>query len=169
MLVTPGRQRLAADLRWLFTAADGEMGLRSNFSGMVASLEGGGHSAPSSFDPDDRKLQAALRSRRIRRSLDMVPDWARVVLGVVYRHPTGGESALICALSSTVAEHRRSGTKRGVADWLERTSTSKSAGRRLLYVKLRMEATELVEKALDLYAGARSELAAGRARQETSA
>lgn len=169
MIVKPSLQRWAADLRWLFTAADGELGLRSNFQGMVASLESGGRtSGRSDYDVTPQQIHAATRARTICQALEQMPVWARVVLGIAYRR-NDGEAALMCALSSTTLEHRRSRTKREPRDWLERTRRSRSNQRRLMYAKLRHEATDLVEEALDLYAQARSELARGRAAQETSA
>lgn len=157
MMFTLSQQRWAADLRWLFHSADGAMGLKSNFAGMMASLEGG-HSARTVYDVDDRQLQAAERSRRIRRALELTPDWARVVLGVLFRRPEDGETALICALSSTAEEHRRSRTRRQLEDWLERTRTSSSAARRMLYVRLSDEASRVAGEALGLYAKAYSSL-----------
>jgi hypothetical protein len=158
MTFTLSQQRWVADIRWLFHSADGAMGLKSNFSGMMASLEGGGHSARSSYDLDDRRLQAAERARHIRRALELTPDWARVVLGVLFRQTDDGEAALICALSTAVAEHKRSRTRRQLVDWLERTRCSSSNARRQLYVRLSMEASSVAGEALGLYAKAYNSL-----------
>jgi hypothetical protein len=161
MFLTPARQRWAADLRWLFSESDGELGLRSNFGALVAGLEGGGHSASVSHEVSDRVMESAERARTIRRALESVPDWARVVLGVAFRR-ADGELALMAALTSAALEHRRSRTKRPIQEWLAKTRDNKSKERRRLYVQLRMEATDVVEVALDLYARAAREVGGGR-------
>lgn len=157
MIFLPSQHRWVADIRWLFHSADGALGLRSNFAGMVASLEGGGYSARTSYDVDEHRLQAAERARRIRRALELTPDWARVVVGVLCRTPDG-ETALLCALTSTAEEHRRSRTKRQLADWLEKTRCSGSPARRKLYIRLEMEAARVAGEALGLYAKAYNSL-----------
>lgn len=153
MLLTPGRQRWAADLRWLYSESAGELGLRSNFGALVAGLEGGGHSARVSHEVSDRVMEAAERARTIRRTLESIPVWAQVVLGVAFRREDG-ELVLMAALSSAVREHHRSRTKRPIQEWLEKTRENTSGARRLLFAQLRSEVTDLTEEALDLYARA---------------
>lgn len=165
MLLTPVHQRWAADLRWLFSEADGEMGLRSNFGALVAGLEGGGHSARVCHDVADRTMEAAERARTIRRALEDVPVWARVVLGVAFRR-ADGELALMAALTSAASEHRRSRTKRPIQEWLAKTRDNKSRERRLLYARLRSEASDVVEEALDLFARAMRGVADGDVRHD---
>lgn len=161
MFLTPARQRWAADLRWLFSESDGELGLRSNFGALVAGLEGGGHSARVSHEVSDRVMESAERARTIRKTLEAIPAWARVVLGVTFRR-ADGELALMAALSSAVLEHKRSRTKRAVGDWLQRLRDNTSGAKRLVFEQLRNEATDLAEEALDLYARAAREVGGGR-------
>lgn len=157
MILPPKMQRWAADIRWFFHSADGAMGLKSNFMGMVASLEGGGPSSRVAYEVDDRRLVAAERARLISRALELTPGWARVVIGLLCR-TTDGEDVLLGALISTTTEHRRSRTKRPVKEWLERTRCSSSAARRMVYIRLDMEAAHVAGEALGLYAKAYNSL-----------
>lgn len=137
------------------------MGLRSNFSGMVASLEGGGFVPSPTHEVDERKLRAAERARNIITALDAVPVWARVVLGVAYRH-ADGEAKLIGALCSTNNEHKRSKSKRQLHDWLERQRLAKDSEKRRAYVRLREEARALLCRAVQVFGRVGLELARRR-------
>jgi hypothetical protein len=65
--------RVEAELRWYFTEADGDMGLRSLFPAMVARLEVGGRTGGRPItEMDDRWLLAASRARRISRALELL-------------------------------------------------------------------------------------------------
>lgn len=165
MLHWPSHERHAADLRWYFRDSPGELGLRSNFGGMVASLEGGGWTPKPTHEVEERRLQAAERARRVLRALEGCPVWARVVLSIAYRY-ADGEQRLIGALSAAAQEHRRSRTKRSLADWLERMRKSKEPLRRKLYSDLRLNMLGLLEEALESYTSVVSTLAARRRRPQ---
>lgn len=155
MFLTPARERWAADLRWLFRESAGAIGQRSNFGAMVASLESGrgGGQGRTSYDVDDRALQAAERVRHIGRTLDGLPVWARVVLALAYR-AEDGELRLVGALTSTADRYRRSSTKHPVSAWLQKTRDSQAETRRRIWAMLRAEAADLLGEAVDLYAAA---------------
>jgi hypothetical protein len=158
MLISAAYERIAADLRWVFRDSEGELGLKSNFGGMIASLEGGGWTPKPTHEVDERRLQAAERRRRILEVLDAIPVWARVVLSITYRY-ADGENLLVGILTVTAQEHRRSRTVRSLADWLERIRLSKDPGRRRTYSQLRLAAADLLCCAFDSYTDAAHELA----------
>ena len=157
MLIGSANERAAADLRWLFRDSEGALGLRSNFGGMIASLEGGGWTPKPTHEVDERVLQAAERRRKLLDILEEVPVWARVVLSGAYRY-SDGENRLLGILSSAAQEYRRSKTRRGIADWIERIRLSKDQARRRTYAQLRLEATELLCEAFAAYYEAAREL-----------
>lgn len=165
MLHWPTHERHAADLRFFFRDAAGAMGLRSNFGGMVASLEGGGFHPKPNHEVADHVLFAAERARRVLRVLEACPVWARVVLSIAYRH-ADGEQRLMGALTAASQEHRRSRTKRTLQDWLERMRKSKEPLRRKLYSDLRLNMLALLEEALESYTSAVGTLAAKRRRPQ---
>ncbi|MFN7133513.1 MAG: hypothetical protein ACK4N5_15660, partial [Myxococcales bacterium] len=66
---------MESELRWVFTEADGDIGLRSNFGAMVGLLEIGarsGSSQPLAYEIDPQRIEAAAAERRIRRALDAI-------------------------------------------------------------------------------------------------
>ena len=161
MLIGAAYERIASDLRWLFRDSHGELGLKSNFAGMIASLEGGGWKPKPTHELDERRLQAAERARRLLETLDTVPVWARVALAITYRY-SDGETRLLGALTLAAQEHRRSRTRRPLEDWLERMRLSKDPARRRLYSQIRIAATDLLNRAFDEYHDASRSLAARR-------
>lgn len=148
--MTPQYERSASDLRFYFRDAAAAMGLRSNFGAMIASLEGGGWTPKPTHEVADYRLEAARRAREIHDVLELTPDWARVVLGVAFRHHDGSELLLGGTLLA-VDYHRRSKTKRELRDWVERCRVSKDAKRNRLWVELRQNADAILEEALDEY------------------
>jgi hypothetical protein len=164
MYVGNAGERIAADLRFFFRDAAGAIGLKSNFGGMVASLEGGGFNPRHTYEVDERKLQAAERARKISAVLDEL-GWERVVLGVAYKYPDGDER-LIGILATTKAEYKRSRTKRDLRDWLDRLRQNKDSGRRFTFALLRDEALQLLTRALDEYSRVSNRLNTARRRRE---
>lgn len=143
-------QEASADLRWYFRDSAGAMGLRSNFGGMVAQLEGGGFHQRAGYEADQRALEAAERAREIRKALDASPVWAQVVLRIAYRL-MDGERRLIGITTSAALAHARSRSKRELGEWLEKCRTSKDMGRKKEWAALRAESQGLLEDALSAY------------------
>jgi hypothetical protein len=137
---------VAADIRWLFNYAEGEMGLRSNFASMVAQLEGGGFHHSASYEMDERAISAARRAREVGQALQRCAGWAAVVLGLAFRC-TGGEQRLTCALVSAAQAHKRSKSRRELPDWLEKQRRSKDQTKNRTWAKLRAEAQGLIREA----------------------
>lgn len=146
----PQYERTAADLRFYFRDADGAMGLRSNFQAMVSSLEGGGWTPKPTHEVGDHRMEAARRCREIHDVLELIPVWARVVLGVCYRSPDG-QALFLGATSLAVDYHRRSKTKRYLWDWAERCRLSSDQRRNRLWVEMRQNADAILEEAMDEY------------------
>jgi hypothetical protein len=129
--------RSAADLRWYFCDAAGEMGLRSNFGAMVAGLEAGGRRGGAPMkDMDPRVIAAATRARRITRVLEHLAAAHLLTLARVYgssEHP-GLESfgTLGSLFPETQAAHRAhvvSQSRKPFETWLFRRAQRVSAGK----------------------------------------
>lgn len=163
MLLSPVEESICADLRWFYRDSEGALGLKSNYGGMLASLEGGGFHPTGSYEVDMRKLEAAERARHISIALGNTKLWARVVLAVALRY-SDGDVRLIGALASTNAEYRRARSRRSLVEWLERTYLSKDTRRRQLFSNLREEARALLCSAVGDFARVTSELARERRR-----
>jgi hypothetical protein len=145
-----------AELRWLFRDAEGDMGLRSNFAGMVAALEGGGFHPRPSYSMDERQVRAAESAREMRKALAAAPVWAQVVIGVALKDPYAEERhALIAATLAAVEEWRRSRSKRPLHEWLEKQRTSKEQVKRRKFLQLREGARATLDEALTAYARCR--------------
>jgi hypothetical protein len=141
---------VAADLRWFYRDSEGAMGLHSNFSAMIAQLEGGGFHPVASYEANYSAVQAAARAREIGKALERCAVWVRVVLGLAFRRASG-EQRLTCALVSAVQEHKRSKSRRQLPDWLEKQRTSKDQARKRAWAKLRAEALGLIKEASTEY------------------
>jgi hypothetical protein len=137
---------VAADLRWFYRDSEGEMGMRSNFSAMVAQLEGGGFHAVASYEVNERTVQAAERAREVQKALKRCAVWAAVVIGLAYRN-AGGEQRLTCALTSAAQSHKRSKSRRELPDWLEKQRLSKDQTKKRAWALLRAEALGLIREA----------------------
>jgi len=164
-----------ADLRWFFTEADGEMGLKSTFGGMVHQLQMGG-GARGSYTPvpreaDGRLLEAATRARLISRALEACGREAAAVLREAYSalpvelaelFPAFGElAALVVSTPAADRMWRRSRTNRVKVAWLVRRSLQArkgdpSAGSQVY--ELRREAEALLAGAARAYSRKRVEL-----------
>lgn len=146
-------QESSSDLRWFFRDSEGAMGLRSNFGGMVAQLEGGGYSQRAGYELDDRAVVAAERAREIKKALEASPIWAQLVLRIAYRQ-ADGERRLIGITTSAALAHARSRSKRGLGEWIEKCRTSKDMARKKEWAALRAESQGLLEEALSAYGSA---------------
>ena len=81
-------RRAVADLRWYFTRAESECGLRSNYGGMIYRLAMGGHSTETpTYEIDDRVLEVAARGRQIERALKAMDPSDREVVWRAYGAP----------------------------------------------------------------------------------
>lgn len=149
------RGELEAELRWFFSQADGEMGLRSNFTGIVARIEGGGGTGVA-HHVDTRRLEAAARARRIAAALSSVSKPERTVLFAAYsREP---ESRLLCVMLHTPEAreaHRKSRSTRSLGVWLERLCAAVKSPhefeRRRTFARIHAAAVRSLEGALDAY------------------
>jgi len=102
-----------ADLRWALCWAEGEMGLRSNFTSIVAALELGvafieGGSVRN--DLNERALFAAQRERRVRRTLEVLTDGQQRVLRAAFgpyqfRLPCLGKVTMVAPLTRLARQH----------------------------------------------------------------
>lgn len=152
------RERVAAELRWYYREAEGDMGLRSNFGPMVTRLQGLTGGGALHLELDGRQVAAAGRARRVKAALVQlsVTHWG--VLAVAYGQPGGALNlvGIIAMLKSTETEHQLSRTTRPLPDWLERLGRRPTTTlRQRLYARLKGEAERLLEEALDAYSAAR--------------
>lgn len=164
--------RLEAELRWVFTEADGDIGLRSNFGAMVGLLEIGarsGSSQPLAYEIDTDRIEAAAAERRIRRALDEIGRTNAQVLRVQYgpgRAPElqafGSLAGLALFTDAAIRAHRDSQTTRELPDWLARLSdrVAKKKGaadprERMMVGEIRREAEMLLARASGAYLKAR--------------
>lgn len=163
---------MQAELRWVFSEADGDIGLTSNYGAMVGLLEVGsrsGSSQPAAYEIDVERIEAAGRERRIRLALDAIGHRHAQVLRVQYgpgrapELPAFGELAGLAMFTSAAHRaHQASGTNRSLPDWLarlaERVRRNRAASdvRDLMVVnEIRREAEALLVAASGAYARAR--------------
>lgn len=152
------RDRNAAELRWFFREAEGDMGLRSNYGGMVQRLQGVSGGGTMRLELDGRNIAAAGRARRVKASLLQLSAEHWGVLSVAYSQPGGmvNLAGIMSLLKSTEAEHQLSRTTRPLPDWLERLGRRPTTSlRQRLYARLKGEAERFLEEALDAYSKAR--------------
>lgn len=77
-----------SDLRWLFTEASGELGLRSSYGAMVAVLQGGGGGdAEAATVAEERRVEASVRARKIEAVLHRIPRRLQAALRAYYGPP----------------------------------------------------------------------------------
>ena len=116
-------------LRWFYTWADGELGMKSNFGAMVAQLEGGHAGGGSIDDVENRmleRLEAAGKARRIRRAFERLSGpqfWIlRTTFGPGARELPGlGVIAPLAPYTvAALRAHAESGTDRTIEEWLVR-------------------------------------------------
>lgn len=152
------RDRNAAELRWYYREAEGDMGLRSNFAPMVSRLQGVLGGGPLRLELDGRNVAAAGRARRVKAALEQLGVGQQYVLGVAFGNPREPRNVegLVCTLKSAEEEWRLSRTTRTLPDWVARLGRLPTTQLRArLYARLRGEAERLLEEALDAYSAAR--------------
>jgi hypothetical protein len=155
-------EEAAAELRWFWRESSGELGLRSNFTSLVARLEGGGPMAVST-ELDNRRIQAARRARGIQTALDELSaaDWRVLWLAFGADGAAAGTERLwLVALETEVfgEEYRRSHTTRPPLEWLRRVADAARRGeweRRRLWTKIQASAEQELGRALSTYLVAR--------------
>ena len=178
MTPSPSSLRLhpavVTDLRWLFTESDGQLGLRSNYPGMVARLQAfrsGGFAKP--FEYEDQTIETATRARRLRRSLERAGAAHARALRATYGPPAPGleheHAALVdvygdlAGLIPDSASARRcyedSSTTRPYWAWLARLDAAVRAGqaRWSLLDQVRREADAALVAASRAYGAAQKE------------
>lgn len=165
--MTPRREdAIAAELRWYWAAAQGAMGLRSNY---MAIMGGGSRSAARSGKPvldiDERCLAAATVEKRVRRALAQVSDREAAILvhafGPDIRELAAfGPATGVVPLTGTARQRWvASRSTRSLEDWLARlvvrvhTGRSNDLARDVVLLKaIRTEAEQMLRGALQAYA-----------------
>jgi phage-related minor tail protein len=114
--------RTAAELRWFFIAAPGELGLTSNFGAMVSQLSAFGSRGGGAVAIDERKLHAAERARRIEQRLSKCTTATQRVLRRAFSVWDEDQSVVEFLLHNTWArdQWRTSKTNKSMRGWLER-------------------------------------------------
>jgi hypothetical protein len=179
--MTPRREdAIAAELRWYWADATGEMGVRSNFEAMRARIQrAASRGGKPNTDIDERCVEAATREKRIRRALAQVPDREAIVLvhafGPGIRELPAFEAATGVVPLTRIARQAwvKSGTNRTLEGWLARllvrVHTGRSSGPenlardRALLNAIRTEANQMLRAALQSYAACRYSERAGAA------
>jgi hypothetical protein len=171
--MTPRREEaLAAELRWYWADATGDMGLKSNFEAMRACIQrAASRGGKPNVDIDERCLEAATREKHIRRALAQVPDREAIVLvhafGPGIREiPVFGPATGVVPLTRVARQAwLNSSTNRSLEGWLARllvrVHTGRSSGPehlardRALLNAIRTEANQMLRAALLAYAACR--------------
>ncbi|MGC4114494.1 MAG: hypothetical protein QM765_07760 [Myxococcales bacterium] len=119
---------IAEDLTWYWNCAEGEVGVPSNFSAMVAAISLGQRptGGKASTELDEHLFYAARRLRRIARALERITAFDRGVLFAAFgphahELPALGRAAPVAPLTMRARQaHRGSHTTRSIEDWLVR-------------------------------------------------
>jgi hypothetical protein len=148
--------RALADLKWFFTTAAGEIGLRSNFQAMVSQLSAFGTRSGGAVQVDERKLQAAERARAIQSRFAQCSSDAQNVLQLACSELDDDASvmAVVQRDPRAAAEWQKSGTNRDLGDWLSRLRESTKTAdyeRARVWLRLKADALRRVEVALREY------------------
>lgn len=159
-----------ADLKWFWTEADGDLGLKSMFPQQMAQLQIGngarGTHTPKQLEPDGRLVEAATRARLVSRALETCrPEHVRILRAAycesVFRpiRVLYGELAeLVTRTDAARQAYRRSRTTRSLEEWLTRLAARAEKGeaepRRIVY-QVRGEAEARLVAACRAYVGAR--------------
>jgi hypothetical protein len=159
---------VVTELRWLFVESDGALGLRSNYSGMVARLQAfrsGGFAKP--FEYEDQTIEAATRARRIRRALERAGAAHARTLAATYGptvpaelvDPFGDLAGLVSDSATARATYEASSTTRRYVEWLARLDAAVRAGqaRWSLLDQVRREADAQLVAASRAYGAAQRE------------
>lgn len=150
------REEIAAELRWLFRDSRGELGLKSNFGGVVARIEGGGPGSDA-HHVDMRRIEAATRARHISKVLDALPKTHFTVLFAAFAWDA--DHKLLWVMRETpeaVEEYGKSRSTRLMRDWLERLCVAArneaNYERRRVFARIHAAAEKLLREALNAYA-----------------
>lgn len=146
-----------AELRWYFLHAAGELGMRSNFTSIVARIEGGNGGGGTPHHVDMRRLEAAGHARRIAATLALLQKTERSVLFAAYsRDPDQRLIGVMLRMPEAKAEHRKSRSTRTLGTWLQRLCIAvQSHGefeRRRVFASIHSAADRSLQGALDAYA-----------------
>lgn len=151
-------ERAAADLRWFWMEAHGDLGLRSNFNAVVSLIEGASPSGRAG-EPQVHVLEAAARARHISRTLEAVTPHMVRILRLAFGGSDDRLRTLAIATMECADAHRRSRSLRPVAEWFDRLSAAARKGddleRKRAWVKIQASAQQALSRALEAYVGAR--------------
>jgi hypothetical protein len=168
--MTPRREdAIAAELRWYWADATGDMGLKSNFEAMRARMQrAASRGGKPNVDIDERCVEAATREKHIRRALAQVPDREAVILvhafGPGIREiPVFGPATGVVPLTRVARQAwAKSGTTRTLEDWLARLLLRVHTGRghdpagdAALLRAIRLEAQGTLRSAMKAYGALR--------------
>jgi hypothetical protein len=164
------RDQARIDLGWFWSESDGELGLQSNFNAIVARIEGRSPEG-SPTEIDDRKLDAALRARRISRALGSLPP--KVVRILFLRFADRDDKPVLLRLVDVASElmitadhHRRSKSQRPLSAWTARLFQSDllslDLDRRRVLREIRSAAVDAVDAALVAFTRANVERRPGQ-------
>lgn len=165
-----------ADLRWRWTLAEGEMGLRSSFPGFVAQCQvGAGRSSLKPVEEiDSRCVEAASRARLIDRVLELIPRDDVLRLHRVFHgrlddleQQWGPAAALLLESPALVELHRKSRSQRPLREWLLRLGRRATGEPPVMVAKafdLRMRLEAELTASCERYAAASREVRQRRGR-----
>jgi hypothetical protein len=119
--------RAIADLRWYWSYAAGDLGLKSNFEPMRARLEAGGRTGGAPIlELDEKCIDAATRERHIRRALERLTERDRGILRAAFGSsdrdlPAFGRATGVVPMTDAAQlAHWKSRTNRPLEEWLAR-------------------------------------------------
>jgi hypothetical protein len=168
--MTPRREdAIAAELRWYWASATGEMGLKSNFEAICARIRlGVGLGGKLMAEMDERCIEAATRERHVRRALVKVSDRDAAILVHAFgpdtrEIPVFGRATGVVPLTRVARNTwANSGTTRTLEDWLARLVVRVHTGRGNdpdgdvdLLKAIGSEAEQMLQGALQAYAAYR--------------
>ncbi len=110
--------RVADELTWRWQQADGDMGLHSNFTAMIAMIESGGHGRGQLIaEIGEHCVKAAAKVRHIDRALAQLDGRDVEVLFAVCGAPTEDLAALLRAIPAARKAHALSGPQGPINAW----------------------------------------------------
>jgi len=145
----------AAELRWYFRLAPGEVGLSSNFGPMVRRLQGI-HAAPNGVPVDGQRMAAAGRMSRIEVRLKRLASSDQYVVRLAFSGETHRDLVrVLLTMPSAQAAFVQSKSKRSLFAWvcrlLKNGRRSSDRERRRLYARLVDEAERRIDSSLTAY------------------
>ena len=144
------RQEILTELRWYFTEANGDLGLRSNFESVARRIGGIYAPAQTSRDLDGRLFGAAVRHRRVNDAIKTMNPRSVVVLHAFAMHEMVG---VMLIQKSAIRAHKYSRSSRSLPDWLDKISPSKEkpprSEQQKTWLCIRADATRELDRALN--------------------